>query len=92
MQEFKMPLSEIEDKFTLSEMAVMSWSSQEQMANLEKKTDRPTIRTKNKRQNKEGLPEHFYNESGEIDLRRVTGKEAYKFLSAQGIKIPIIQR
>jgi hypothetical protein len=95
MQEFKMPLSEIEEKFTLSEMAIMSWSSQEHMAGLEKRSvNRPT-RTKesNTKQNKtESLPEHFYNEEGEIDLRRVTGKEAYRFLSSQGIKIPIIKR
>lgn len=38
------------------------------------------------------LPAHYYNEEGEVDLRQVTGKEAYNFFLAQGIKLPIFQR
>lgn len=37
-----------------------------------------------------GLPAHFYNEQGEIDLRNVSGEEAYRFMMAQGIKLPIV--
>lgn len=38
----------------------------------------------------EGLPSHFYNKDGELDLRQVTGDEAYRFFAAQGIQLPII--
>lgn len=96
MQEFKMSLSEIEAKFTKSEMAIMSWSSQEQTLNLEKKTKNTKKNNFKKPSNiekdDEDLPSHFYNEEGEIDLRKVTGKEAHRFLSRMGIKIPIIRK
>lgn len=90
MQEFKMSMTEIYHKFTKSEIAIMSWTSQEQVINLEKKTQTKPVQKE--QSNIEGdLPEHFYNEQGEVDLRRVTGKEAVKFLAAQGIRgiIPI---
>jgi hypothetical protein len=97
MQEFKMSLSEIEDKFTKSEMAMMSYSSREQVLNLEKNS-KTTKKKRNKfteeveEEQEQDLSPNFYNEEGEIDLRKVTGKEAYRFLSSQGIKIPIVQR
>lgn len=38
------------------------------------------------------LPDHFFNEEGELDLRGVKGHEAWKFLASQGLKLPIMQR
>ena len=40
----------------------------------------------------EGVPEHFFNEDGEIDLRQVSGKEALKYFAAMGIAIPEIRK
>jgi|SRR5580698_293005 hypothetical protein len=35
------------------------------------------------------LPERFYNEEGEVDLSRVTGNDAVKYLAAIGMHVPI---
>lgn len=35
-----------------------------------------------------GLPDRFYNEEGEVDLRQVTGDDAWNYFAAQGIKLP----
>ena len=40
----------------------------------------------------EGLPDHFFNEEGDLDLRGVTAKEAWKFFDINGIHLPVIQR
>lgn len=40
----------------------------------------------------DGLPDRFFNEDGELDLRQVSGVEALKFMQAQGFKIPIYPR
>jgi hypothetical protein len=39
----------------------------------------------------EGLPPRFYNKEGELDLRQVTGAEAFKLFQAQGMVFPIIR-
>lgn len=36
----------------------------------------------------EGVPDKFFDESGQIDLRNVTGDEALKYFSSMGINIP----
>lgn len=38
----------------------------------------------------EGLPDHFFNKEGELDLSGVTGEEARRYFQAIGIKLPII--
>jgi hypothetical protein len=40
----------------------------------------------------EGLSAKYFNEEGELDLRRVTGREAYRYFQSIGIQLPIIQR
>lgn len=40
----------------------------------------------------EGLPDRFFNAEGDIDLRQVTGEDAWKFFAAQGIKLPVMPR
>lgn len=104
MSEFKLPLDELMEKFTKSEMAIMSWSSREQSSSLEKKKPK---KQKKKRQldnlreeetetseyRTRDLPDKFYNKEGEVDLRQVTGKEAWKFFASQGLKFaPMMKR
>lgn len=49
----------------------------------------------------EGLPSHFFRKDydpeagigpGELDLRQVSGEEAFKYFSSIGVKLPIIGR
>jgi len=37
----------------------------------------------------EGLPNRFFNADGELDLRGVTGADAFRFFQAQGKTLPI---
>jgi len=111
MQEFKMSMDEIEEKFTKSELMIMSWTSQEQAAHLEEETKRKKTSIKNKTQLQDleeelsgkeittverqssDLPDRYYNEEGEVDLRKVSGKEAVRLLSAMGMHfMPMMKR
>jgi len=38
----------------------------------------------------EGLPDRFFNEEGEVDLRLVTGEEARKYFGSLGMDLPIM--
>lgn len=103
-----MPLREIEAQFTRSEMHMLAWRSQEQywqMKDKFKETEKTSgqldipMPHKGSKNRKEydgkvptNLPDHFYNEQGEIDLRQVTGDEAYRFFQMQGIRLPIYRR
>ena len=95
---------ELEEKFTKSELVILAWRSQETAATLEKmgkesqdsfkektrpKPDRPWVPDA---QMPSGLPDHFFNEDGEVDLRNVTGEEAYRYFSSIGVRLPIIDR
>jgi hypothetical protein len=88
-----MPLREIEERFTKSELVLMAWRSQEMHHNLQK--DMP--KKKGKKHSKygpddigpEGMPAHFFNEDGEIDLSRVKGEEARGYFERRlGIPMP----
>lgn len=35
------------------------------------------------------LPDRFFNEEGEVDLSKVTGRDAVQYLAAVGIHLPI---
>ena len=96
---FGLSKREIEEKFTRSETILLAWRSMEISAGFEKqaKDMRGGLPPTNPRKHTDGrlpenLPAHFYNEEGEIDLRKVTGEEAYKFMMSQGIKLPVIRR
>ena len=40
----------------------------------------------------QGVPDKFFDpETGDLDLRRVTGEEARRFLMRQGLKLPIMR-
>lgn len=92
---FGLSKREIEKKFTRSELILLAWRSQEISAQFAKDTEMPPPSGKKRKhydnaQVPEGLPDHFYNEEGEVDLRQVTGKEAYQYLSRMGLKLPIM--
>jgi hypothetical protein len=94
---FGLSKREIERKFCRSELVLLAWRSQEISASLEQQSPESDSNIPKKKRKysdasiPDGLPDHFYNESGEVDLRLVTGEEAYKYLSAVGMKLPIMQ-
>jgi hypothetical protein len=98
---FRMGKRELEEKFTKSELVILGWRSQETSAQLEKQTKEVTddFEASKKRQPRQhpgnaempaNLPEHFFNENGEVDLRKVSGEEAYRYFSSIGVHLPII--
>lgn len=100
MEMFHIPLREIRKRFTLSEIVFISWRSQEQAYNLKHSTDKggkPKTKTaKGGKARKEvdgyipdGLPDHFFNDEGEVDLRQVKGEEARQYFAALGIQLPV---
>lgn len=92
---FGLSKREIEKKFVRSELALLAWRSQEISASLDKaRTDAKEAPPKTQRrtlgaQVPDGLPDHFFNEEGELDLRKVRGEEAYRYMAAIGIKLPV---
>jgi hypothetical protein len=96
---FGLSKREMEAKFRRSELIIMAWRSQEVSASLKMKTDgtdQPPVGKKRKTysdaQVPRNLPDKFYNKDGEVDLRQVTGAEAYKYMMSQGVKLPIFGR
>lgn len=86
-------------------MVLLAWRSQEMSFQLEQqtRTSGEGLPSTGKRHGiqgvPEGLPEHFFRKTydpetglkpGELDLRQVTGDEAYKYFSACGIVLPIM--
>lgn len=95
MEMFGLSKRELEKKFTRSELVLLAWRSQEISASLDSPSSQPPeSKTKRKfyfdSQVPEGLPDKFFNEDGEVDLRKVTGEEAYKYMSSIGVKLPIM--
>lgn len=106
-----MPLEEVWERFTKSEMAILSWRSQEQYWQMKMRMgDRP--RRKQKVDKKaaqqlakaregsrldyedelvDNLPDKYFNNEGELDLRNVTGPEAIAYLNAksQALNLPL---
>jgi ribosomal protein S18 len=116
MQELKMPLTQIEEIFTTSELAMMAWTSQEQSADLEKTSKKKKSIRQPRRKSPEELlaedltgeeiddieeieyerprtlPNKYYNEDGEVDLSKLTGKEAVSYLAKRGMHfLPIFK-
>lgn len=126
-----MPLREIEDKFTKSELVLVAWSSQEKYHNMLKKMDdskaagheeaqktlelaRKTaderLQSEVKKLVEEGVhtagnsgdelvsvpgfdikvPKKYVNENGELDMRKMPGSVARRFMAAQGIELPVM--
>lgn len=102
---FQMPLSEIRERFTISEQVMLSWKNQETLHNM--KSNRPAGQGASKRSgaprqeyddpNINNLPDRFFNKEGELDLSGVKGEEAAtvmnKQLQALGLKpMPVFRR
>ncbi len=95
MEMFGLSKRELEQKFTRSEMALLAWRSQEMSYQMKQNSPPPRSGRNSDPEMPTDLPEHYYTtdeKTGEkqIDLRNVTGDEAYKFCSMQGMKLPII--
>lgn len=90
---FAMSKRELEAKFTKSEIVFLAWRSQEVSFKLDQGMETSKSSAKNIKysgQVPSDLPDEFFNEKGEIDLRGVTGEQAYNFFSNQGIHLPIM--
>lgn len=94
METFHLPLREIEERFTRSELVFVAWRSQELHHNMMK--DHPTIaKTKSGKRSKysmedkgpQGMPDRFFNKDGEIDLRQVSGEDARMYFAKLGIPL-----
>jgi len=93
MEMFGLPLGEIREQFTFSEMVLLGWRSQEQSYHMKKKmgTSNGKTRHENKEESVEvpaGIPEKYYNEDGEVDHRKMTLKESIAYMDAIGIHLP----
>ncbi len=98
MEMFGLSKRELEEKFTRSEMVLLAWRSQEMSYHM--KLGSETTKWPSRNSDPEmptDLPDHFYSideKTGErqIDLRNVTGEEAHRFCSMQGMRLPIFNR
>jgi hypothetical protein len=88
MQEFKKPLRELEEIYTRSEMAIMSWASQEQAYNMEEMSK--TNRDKQPSEMPRVPVKQGDNE--EMDFRKKTGNEVWQIMKNQGINFPMIRK
>lgn len=99
VETFQMPLREIKERFTWSEIVLMGWRSQEQTQELKSKTPAGMkgAREVSDKPRKgyaygeipENLPDRFFNEEGEVDLSKVKGRDAVQYLAAIGIHVPV---
>jgi hypothetical protein len=99
---FGLSKRELEEKFKKSELVILAWRSQEMSHNLSEKTKdmgqgqgQRTSKGKRRVQDPsipEGLPDKFFDENGEVNLSKVSGEEAWRYLSMQGIRLPVIGR
>ncbi len=102
METFCLPIHEINERFTKSELFIVAWRSQEQHNHMKKRMAKPegsgqgeyVVSRRRYGANDilpDNLPEKFFNEEGEVDLSRVTGSEARKYMAAVGIHFPEIR-
>lgn len=102
IETFQAPLHEIEERFKKSELAIVAWSSQEQSEHLRQRMKQsetkgqaqygtpPNAKIPPGSSVPEGLPARFFNKDGELDLRGVTGMEAWQYMQAIGKRLPYI--
>lgn len=88
-----MPMRMIEERFTRSELALMGWRSRETAYNMRSTQSRPrpaqaeenrAIRALEARMGT--VANKAETENGDIDLGRLTGKEALHYFGALGIR------
>ena len=109
MEALQLPLAEIRERYTWSEVVLMGWRSQEQSYNFEQRQKTPPRDesdagegarewTRKRRveyeqgEVPEGLPDRFFDEEGQVNLSKVKAKDALQYMSAIGIKIPMMGR
>jgi hypothetical protein len=101
-----MPLKEIRRKFTASELFILAWRSQEQSVQFKRKfrgqanasqsvdeenpLEQPGRSPSKNATAPPGVPARFLNADGEVDLRKMTGPQAWRYFSGQGMKFPIV--
>ncbi len=83
-------MHEIEERFTGSELAIVAWRSQESYHQMSQKMKRAAPPQADGKPGLEGIPERFFNEEGELDLRRATGVEAWNIMRKLGHRLPMI--
>lgn len=104
----RLPLREINSRFTTSELFIAAWRSQEQAEAFRKtaKDDHktqataqpPTVTQPDGRTVKiapgqpTGYPPEYYNDEGYFDLSKVTGKQAHAYFKSLGIILPVMRR
>ena len=100
MEAFCLPLNEINDRFTWSEVVLMGWRSQEQSQQFKKKGvakgwEEPVEAPKRRKQYDghvpDNLPDRFFDEEGAVNLSKVSLKDALKYMNLQGFKFPMVQ-
>ena len=94
IETFHMPMAEIENKFTTSELSIVAWKASETAYHMRQKMkEHKTEETAGPRKNHPilgNLPDRFFNEEGDLDMRLMTGEEAWNFLQRQGKRLPVI--
>ena len=104
MEQFGIPLREIGEKFTKSEIVLIAWRSQEQhhyfkkrMKKLDKGDDisdeRQVTSGKRRKQYADGIgpermPDEFFDENGDFNLSKVEGEKARRYFE-QVLRIPM---
>lgn len=97
MEMFHEPMRVVEERFTTSELFIMSWRSREVYAKMQPKErakqlpQAPTDTEAPRNTAYSGLPQEFINADGELDLRQVRGDQAWQFLMRQGIHVPMVK-
>jgi len=95
MEAAQLPLRELRRKYTKSEMAIAGWRSLETASNMRQQTIAPAQQSQIPPSAQDAIErdleekigdfaEQLVNEKGEIDLRRVTGAQAVRFMNAIG--------
>jgi hypothetical protein len=91
---FKIPLREIHAKFTKSEMVVMAWRAEEQYVEMhnklsvsDKASSKPlTLQVELTDENgKTASITQELDETGELDLSKMTGKDALNYMMRTGL-------
>lgn len=99
MESLKLPVREIEERFTKSELGVVAWRSQERYHQMSKRMKKATREMPSMGEKQEidarmpsGLPRRFFNEEGELDLSKVNSVDAAKYFQSIGMPLPIMPR
>lgn len=88
IEHFGMPIRELEEKFTLSELTITAWRSQEIAAKFEIELNEDDKTTKKRPKTKK----KFVNKEGELDLSLATGPEAVQAFRSIGLVFPVIKK